>query len=178
MSTGLLHVETMVRDGPGEGSASTWPKPRKRPLPGTHPDYPFKNLVLEGGGARGGAYCGALLELEKLGQTESQPGALDYVSRFAGSSAGAMVAMNLALGYSAEDIDRVASATDMEKTVQDANLCCGAMQLLDLCCCCCSKGRLGVFPGNSSRRRDCHSAAPPSTFSRCFNSDGERASAK
>ena len=69
MSTGLLHVETMVRDGPGEGSASTWPKPRKRPLPGTHPDYPIKNLVLEGGGARGGAYCGALLELEKLGQT-------------------------------------------------------------------------------------------------------------
>ena len=59
-----------------------------------------------------------------------------------------MVAMNLALGYSAEDIDRVASATDMEKTVQDANLCCGAMQLLDLCWCCCSKGRLGIFPGN------------------------------
>ena len=31
-----------------------------------------------------------------------------------------------------------------------------------------------------SRRRDCHSAAPPppSTFSRCFNMDGERASAK
>ena len=29
-----------------------------------------------------------------------------------------------------------------------------------------------------SRRRDNHSAAPPSTFSRCFNSDGERASTK
>ena len=29
-----------------------------------------------------------------------------------------------------------------------------------------------------SRRRDCHSAAPPSIFSRCFNSDGERASPK
>ena len=29
-----------------------------------------------------------------------------------------------------------------------------------------------------SRRRDCHSAAPRSTFSRCFNRDGERASAK
>ena len=25
----------------------------------------------------------------------------------------------------------------------------------------------------SSRRRDCHSAAPPSTFGRCFNVDGE-----
>ena len=32
--------------------------------------------------------------------------------------------------------------------------------------------------GWTSRRRDCHSAAPPSPFSRCFNSDGERASAK
>ena len=32
--------------------------------------------------------------------------------------------------------------------------------------------------GAASRWRDCHSAAPPSTFSRCFNSDGERASAK
>ena len=26
--------------------------------------------------------------------------------------------------------------------------------------------------GGVSRRRDCHSAAPPSTFSRCFSSDG------
>ena len=33
--------------------------------------------------------------------------------------------------------------------------------------------------GDSSHWRDCHSAAPPSTFSsRCFNSDGEGASAK
>ena len=29
-----------------------------------------------------------------------------------------------------------------------------------------------------ARWRGCHSAAPPSTFSRCINSDGERASAK
>ena len=28
------------------------------------------------------------------------------------------------------------------------------------------------------RREDCHSAASPSTFSSCFNRDGERASAK
>ena len=38
---------------------------------------------------------------------------------------------------------------------------------------------LPVVPVPSlSRRRDGHSAAPPSTFSRCINSDGERASAK
>ena len=29
-----------------------------------------------------------------------------------------------------------------------------------------------------SRRRDCHSAAPPSPFSRCFNMDGEGMSVK
>ena len=33
----------------------------------------------------------------------------------------------------------------------------------------------GFGPSTSpSRRRDCHSAAPPSTFSRCLNRDGER----
>ena len=32
--------------------------------------------------------------------------------------------------------------------------------------------------GKSSRRRDCHSAATPSTFSRCINRDGESASAE
>ena len=30
-----------------------------------------------------------------------------------------------------------------------------------------------AFNGTGDRRRDCHSAAPPSTFSRCFNRDGE-----
>ena len=32
--------------------------------------------------------------------------------------------------------------------------------------------------GSGSRRRDCYSAAPPSPFSRCFNSDGKGVSAK
>jgi hypothetical protein len=36
----------------------------------------------------------------------------------------------------------------------------------------------GLFEGALSRRRDCHSAAPPSPFSRRFNSDGEGRSAK
>ena len=34
------------------------------------------------------------------------------------------------------------------------------------------------FCGKLSRRRDCHSAAPPSPFSRCFNRHGERVPAK
>ena len=40
------------------------------------------------------------------------------------------------------------------------------------------RAQRGVRLDVPSRRRDCHSAAPPSTFSRRFNSDGERASAK
>ena len=38
-----------------------------------------------------------------------------------------------------------------------------------------------VIPANAlsfSRRRDCHSAAPPSTFSRCFNMDKQGGSSK
>ena len=37
---------------------------------------------------------------------------------------------------------------------------------------------LALSRGGDSHRRDCHSAASPSTFSRCFNRDGERASAE
>ena len=32
--------------------------------------------------------------------------------------------------------------------------------------------------GLTSRRRDCHSAAPPSIFTRCFNMGGEGGSVK
>ena len=36
-----------------------------------------------------------------------------------------------------------------------------------------------ALPGVASRRREfCHSAASPSTFTRCFNRDGEGVSAK
>ena len=43
-----------------------------------------------------------------------------------------------------------------------------------------SEGEVIFTPpeGANSRRRDFHSAASPSTFSRCFNKDRERASAK
>ena len=40
--------------------------------------------------------------------------------------------------------------------------------------CVCAHPRAGL----SSCRRDCHSAAPPSICSRCFNSDGDRPSVK
>ena len=34
-------------------TSAPWTKPRARPLPGTHPEFRVKNLILEGGGARG-----------------------------------------------------------------------------------------------------------------------------
>ena len=39
-------------------------------------------------------------------------------------------------------------------------------------------GCWGTAPGTSSRRRDCHSAVPPSAFIRCFNRDKKGVSSK
>ncbi len=57
----------------------------------------FKNLVFEGGGVRGIAYCGAL---DKL----NEEGLLDDVDRVAGTSAGAITATLFALGYSTNEL--------------------------------------------------------------------------
>ncbi len=57
----------------------------------------IKNLVLEGGGIRGIAYVGALMELKKSKM-------LDSITRVAGTSAGAIAATLYALGYTPEEI--------------------------------------------------------------------------
>ena len=62
--------------------------------------YHFKNLIFEGGGVKGIAYVGALEVLEK-------EGILKDVERVAGTSAGAMVAVFVALGYTAEEISDI-----------------------------------------------------------------------
>ena len=59
--------------------------------------YHFKNLVFEGGGVKGIAYVGALEVLD-------QEGILKDIERVAGTSAGAMVAVLIGLGYSAEEM--------------------------------------------------------------------------
>jgi NTE family protein len=66
---------------------------------------PIKNLVFEGGGIRGIAYCGALEHFEKSGQFEQ-------VERVAGTSAGAITAAFLAVGYSPEEISDIIYYTD------------------------------------------------------------------
>merc|ERR1712183_418194 len=59
-----------------------------RPLEGTHPDYPFENIVFQGGGAKGVVYAGAIQALEELG---IRP----FLKRFAGTSIGCCYAVYL-----------------------------------------------------------------------------------
>lgn len=63
-----------------------------------HNDY--KNLVFEGGGVRGLAYSGALEVLD-------QRGILKNIENVAGSSAGAIAGLMVALAYSSHEIDSV-----------------------------------------------------------------------
>ncbi|XP_041472796.1 uncharacterized protein LOC121422059 [Lytechinus variegatus] len=58
-------------------------------------DFPFENLILEGGGAQGNAYIGAICEMERLGY-------LSKLRRFGGASIGAFTACCLAVGHGSE----------------------------------------------------------------------------
>jgi len=63
------------------------------------------SLVFAGGGVKGIAYIGALKVLEAVGR-------LKGVRKFAGSSAGSIVAGLLAIGYTPEEMETVLSQTD------------------------------------------------------------------
>lgn len=65
----------------------------------------YKNLVFEGGGVKGIAYGGALVELDKRGL-------LDGITRVAGTSAGRITATLLAVGYTGEEISDIITDTD------------------------------------------------------------------
>ena len=72
------------------------------------PPRPYRNLVLEGGGIRGIAYGGALQVLE-------QQGVLAHITRVGGTSAGAIQAALLAVGYPADEIIAVVNNTPMQR---------------------------------------------------------------
>ena len=59
--------------------------------------YHFRNLVFEGGGVKGIAYVGALKKLE-------EEGILQDIEKVAGTSAGAMVAVLVGLGFSTDEL--------------------------------------------------------------------------
>ncbi|CAG5133968.1 unnamed protein product, partial [Candidula unifasciata] len=61
--------------------------------------YPFENIVFEGGGNKGLAYCGAVRLLEELN-------IWPQIRRLAGTSAGAMTAALLAVGYNSHDLEQ------------------------------------------------------------------------
>lgn len=67
----------------------------------------YRNLVMEGGGIKGIAYGGALKELEDRGVMQS-------IIRVAGTSAGAIQAALVAVGYSADEIGDIIASTPVE----------------------------------------------------------------
>lgn len=70
------------------------------------------NLVFEGGGVKGIAYGGALTRLEELGH-------LGDIKRVAGTSAGAITATLMAVGYDSQEISDIISQTNFNDFADD-----------------------------------------------------------
>jgi NTE family protein len=68
----------------------------------------YKNLVLEGGGIRGFAYIGAFEILDSIG-------ILKNIQRVGGTSAGAIQATLLAVGYSPDEMTNIADQIPLKK---------------------------------------------------------------
>jgi NTE family protein len=68
----------------------------------------YKNLAFEGAGIRGIAYAGVVDELDKRG-------ILPCIQRVAGTSAGALIALTVSLGYSATEIEQITAETDFSE---------------------------------------------------------------
>jgi NTE family protein len=68
----------------------------------------FKNLVFEGAGIRGIAYAGVVEQFEKAG-------VLDSIEKVGGTSAGAIVALLISLGYTATEITSIISETNFSR---------------------------------------------------------------
>lgn len=73
----------------------------------------FRNLIFEGGGVKGIAYMGALQVLE-------QRGILSNITRLGGTSAGAINALLLALGYSNQEQLQLMQSMDFKKFMDNS----------------------------------------------------------
>jgi NTE family protein len=87
-----------------------------------HPPL-YRNLVMEGGGIKGIAYGGALDELEERG-------ILKDIIRVAGTSAGAIQASLLAVGYSSAEITEIIANTPVESFNDDGFVPRGTKRLI------------------------------------------------
>ncbi|MEL7533073.1 MAG: patatin-like phospholipase family protein [Bacteroidota bacterium] len=96
-------------------------------------DHPYKNLVFEGAGIRGIAYTGAVEGLEEAG-------VLQGIEKYGGTSAGAVIAMTLALGYDAEEIRAILQETEFQKFNDGNFLGFGGMRRM--------KNRYGWYKGD------------------------------
>ncbi len=68
----------------------------------------IKNLVFEGAGIRGIAYCGVIREMETANM-------MAQVEKVGGTSAGAIMALMISLGYSGKEIQEIISNTNFKK---------------------------------------------------------------
>jgi NTE family protein len=66
------------------------------------------NLVFEGAGIRGIAYCGAITEMETTGVMKN-------VKRVGGTSAGAITALAISIGYTGKELEEITATTNYKK---------------------------------------------------------------
>jgi len=76
-------------------------------------NYPFRNLVFEGGGVKGIAYVGAL-------QALAERGILEQITRVAGTSVGGINALLLCLQYSPEQARKILWKLDFSNFLDDS----------------------------------------------------------
>jgi NTE family protein len=75
----------------------------------------YTNLVFEGGGMKGVAYCGALEILESMN-------ILKNIKNFGGSSVGGFFAALIAIGYNAKELTKLAYSTDFSTFINNDNI--------------------------------------------------------
>lgn len=75
-------------------------------------NFPFENLVLEGGGVKGIVYGG-------LGRVLEEHGILKQIHRFAGASAGSICVALYALGFNSYDVEKI-MRINLEPIICDA----------------------------------------------------------
>lgn len=81
----------------------------QRPPPkGMHPTYKIKNVVFQGGGSKCIIFTGAIHALDEVG-------VLPYLQRFAGTSAGCIPALFLALGLDATQVREESNRLNLEE---------------------------------------------------------------
>lgn len=70
--------------------------------------HPYRNLVFEGAGIKGIAYAGAVKQLE-------EQDVMQHIEKVGGTSAGAITALMVSLGYSSAEIYELISATKFHR---------------------------------------------------------------